>query len=690
EHVVDMLQQQSAVFGFIIKWADNPATAFILLAAFSLLIFYLWSISRSLKENNTELKNTLEYERTEGKKKVYALADAKRSQLNPGIEPNNVTNTPNREVTSAGEVTLHAELSSPEHAMKIASRITWRDVVARQYQIKPSKGKFPVYPAPSRKNPQENIQRNIVPSWKPPRENSPRSIDPPLNTPKGKYPGNFDSFSKFPKGNIPGNIVPSLKEPNGKFSENLAPSLKPPKGKFSENLAPSLKPPKGKFSENLAPSLKPPKGKFSENLAPSSKPPKGKFSENLAPSLKPPKGKFSENLAPSLKPPKGKTPGNLALSPVSTSALVSAPTKPSATKVRVLNPRTTVLRAKSAGVTSKPNMSPWVLSKRNGRHGRGSNRRHSSLQHLDRQTQRLKYSSHLDEIRLAKLRQFQLSREIQQLESELRQWNRDRDICIADTSFTLSQHQPQLYHRNTPSISDVINTTVYSSSEVGTSDIRGSEQHLRKQRKGWLPPGKPFHNDNEGTRSSNPQSHVDPYSYKSYFEHTRPDIDSYRSLDLSEYIRGQTSPDLDPRRSNPDKSGLNSDQSMYFINPVIPDVDLGSYCDQHTSQAGNPESNLGSNVNYPGSNIDQPLSFIDECRSNTLQYRSDTDHLRSNIDSQRSYTDWSGPLLEWRDEAEDEESVVGLKEGGSVGRSPNLTDIFSKFGFNNMAFDRNT
>ncbi|KAK6166036.1 hypothetical protein SNE40_022822 [Patella caerulea] len=60
---------------------DYVASPGVILPVFMLLcmtIYYLISVGKSLKDANNELRMQLEYERTEGRRKVYAMADAKR------------------------------------------------------------------------------------------------------------------------------------------------------------------------------------------------------------------------------------------------------------------------------------------------------------------------------------------------------------------------------------------------------------------------------------------------------------------------------------------------------------------------------------------------------------------------------------------------------------------------------------
>ncbi|KAL8619216.1 hypothetical protein ACOMHN_049998 [Nucella lapillus] len=75
----------------VMDYAASPGVILPIFMLMAMTIYYLVSIGRSLRDANSELRMMLEYERTEGRKKVYAMADAKHDldqpdgPKNPGI-----------------------------------------------------------------------------------------------------------------------------------------------------------------------------------------------------------------------------------------------------------------------------------------------------------------------------------------------------------------------------------------------------------------------------------------------------------------------------------------------------------------------------------------------------------------------------------------------------------------------------
>ncbi|XP_041374249.1 transmembrane channel-like protein 3 [Gigantopelta aegis] len=61
-----------------LEYAASPGVIIPVFLLLAMTIYYLVSVGRSLRDANTELRMQLEYERTEGRRKVYAMADAKR------------------------------------------------------------------------------------------------------------------------------------------------------------------------------------------------------------------------------------------------------------------------------------------------------------------------------------------------------------------------------------------------------------------------------------------------------------------------------------------------------------------------------------------------------------------------------------------------------------------------------------
>ncbi|XP_055870846.1 transmembrane channel-like protein 3 [Biomphalaria glabrata] len=61
----------------VIQYAASPGVILPLFMLLGMTIYYLVSVGHSLRDANNELRMQLEYERTEGRKKVYAMADAR-------------------------------------------------------------------------------------------------------------------------------------------------------------------------------------------------------------------------------------------------------------------------------------------------------------------------------------------------------------------------------------------------------------------------------------------------------------------------------------------------------------------------------------------------------------------------------------------------------------------------------------
>ncbi|XP_071140067.1 transmembrane channel-like protein 3 [Mytilus edulis] len=61
-----------------INYAASPGVIIPLLMLLGMTIYYLVSVNKGLKESNKGLKKELQYERTEGKQKIYAMANVKR------------------------------------------------------------------------------------------------------------------------------------------------------------------------------------------------------------------------------------------------------------------------------------------------------------------------------------------------------------------------------------------------------------------------------------------------------------------------------------------------------------------------------------------------------------------------------------------------------------------------------------
>ncbi|XP_046364022.2 transmembrane channel-like protein 3 isoform X1 [Haliotis rufescens] len=69
----------------ILKYAASPAIIIPVFLLLLMTIYYLVSVGRSLRESNNDLRNQLEYERTDGRRKVYAMADAKHDTEGDGV-----------------------------------------------------------------------------------------------------------------------------------------------------------------------------------------------------------------------------------------------------------------------------------------------------------------------------------------------------------------------------------------------------------------------------------------------------------------------------------------------------------------------------------------------------------------------------------------------------------------------------
>ncbi|XP_046554803.1 transmembrane channel-like protein 3 [Haliotis rubra] len=69
----------------ILEYAASPGVIIPVFLLLLMTIYYLVSVGRSLRESNNDLRMQLEYERTEGRRKVYAMADAKRGTEGDGL-----------------------------------------------------------------------------------------------------------------------------------------------------------------------------------------------------------------------------------------------------------------------------------------------------------------------------------------------------------------------------------------------------------------------------------------------------------------------------------------------------------------------------------------------------------------------------------------------------------------------------
>ncbi|XP_067686533.1 transmembrane channel-like protein 1 [Haliotis asinina] len=72
-------------FNSILEYAASPGVIIPVFLLLLMTIYYLVSVGRSLRESNNDLRMQLEYERTEGRRKVYAMADAKHGTEGDGL-----------------------------------------------------------------------------------------------------------------------------------------------------------------------------------------------------------------------------------------------------------------------------------------------------------------------------------------------------------------------------------------------------------------------------------------------------------------------------------------------------------------------------------------------------------------------------------------------------------------------------
>ncbi|GFN91243.1 transmembrane channel-like protein [Plakobranchus ocellatus] len=72
-----MTEELPASVSAVIEYAASPGVILPVFMLLGMTIYYLLSVGQSLRDVNNDLKLQLEYERTEGRKKVYAMADAK-------------------------------------------------------------------------------------------------------------------------------------------------------------------------------------------------------------------------------------------------------------------------------------------------------------------------------------------------------------------------------------------------------------------------------------------------------------------------------------------------------------------------------------------------------------------------------------------------------------------------------------
>ncbi|XP_013416134.1 transmembrane channel-like protein 3 [Lingula anatina] len=89
--ITDTIQQEFPDWLIMVfDYASSPGVIIPVFLLLIMIIYYLTSLSRSYKEANNDLKVQLHYERTEEKRKIYAMADAKAAKL-----PANKASTPN-------------------------------------------------------------------------------------------------------------------------------------------------------------------------------------------------------------------------------------------------------------------------------------------------------------------------------------------------------------------------------------------------------------------------------------------------------------------------------------------------------------------------------------------------------------------------------------------------------------------
>ncbi|XP_012938854.2 uncharacterized protein DDB_G0283697 [Aplysia californica] len=72
-----MEKELPSVINSVLTYAASPGVILPLFMLLGMTIYYLIAVSRSLQDANNELRMQLEYERTEGRRKVYAMADAR-------------------------------------------------------------------------------------------------------------------------------------------------------------------------------------------------------------------------------------------------------------------------------------------------------------------------------------------------------------------------------------------------------------------------------------------------------------------------------------------------------------------------------------------------------------------------------------------------------------------------------------
>ncbi|XP_060065749.1 transmembrane channel-like protein 3 [Ylistrum balloti] len=75
--LTDTIEQDlPSVAGTILDYSSSPIVIVPVFMLLGMLIYYLTIVSQSLRDANKQLRIALEYERTEGKRKIYAMADA--------------------------------------------------------------------------------------------------------------------------------------------------------------------------------------------------------------------------------------------------------------------------------------------------------------------------------------------------------------------------------------------------------------------------------------------------------------------------------------------------------------------------------------------------------------------------------------------------------------------------------------
>ncbi|XP_033758048.1 transmembrane channel-like protein 3 [Pecten maximus] len=122
--LTDTIEQDlPSVAGVILAYTSSPVVILPLFLLFGMLIYYLTVVSQSLRDANKQLRVALEYERTEGKRKIYAMADATWALKSGGQSTNNTREAGGRGGPKMGPKRKQRGLGDAAMSMLAATRV---------------------------------------------------------------------------------------------------------------------------------------------------------------------------------------------------------------------------------------------------------------------------------------------------------------------------------------------------------------------------------------------------------------------------------------------------------------------------------------------------------------------------------------------------------------------------------------